>query len=205
MKPNRKVLVTGFGAFGGVRSNPTQRVVDHLNAQPPTDIDVTAVTMPVSWQEMPGLLQRHLALENWDSVLLLGVAASRSCWSVETTAFNRTANVPDASGQLPTSIHLLPGAPECLHSTWEASKVFKSIEEVNLPVQISADAGTYLCNAALYLSLHELGTAGTPVGFLHVPPDCDTMAASTMNGASNGFAFSNHLDAVRAVLLALVS
>ncbi len=205
MKRPCKILVTGFGAFGDVVSNPTQRVVDHLEANPPGNFITSPIALPVSWKQMPSILRAQLHRDKWDAVLLMGVAASRPYWSVETMAVNRAAEIRDCNGQLPISTELVGGAPDRLQSTWAATKVALAIEALGVPVMQSEDAGSYLCNAALFLSLYWLQGAGIPVGFLHVPPDTDTMCIGEGIGSPTKFGFDSHVKVTEAVLSALAS
>lgn len=202
---SRKILVTGFGAFGGVQSNPTERIVQHIGNNSPNNVAASAVTLPVSWGKMPVILRQHLCAERWDGVLLMGVAATRPCWSIETTAKNRAASLQDATGELPQSDVLVPGAPSCLTSTWNSETLVRLVAATGLPVQLSEDAGEYLCNAALYICLAELAGLGTPAGFLHVPADTGTCSVSTAAAAGTEFDFDSQLKAFYAVLNAMAA
>ncbi len=202
---SRKILVTGFGAFGGVQSNPTERIVQHIGNNPPENIAVSAVTLPVSWGKMPVILRQHLRAKRWDGVLLMGVAATRPCWSIETTAKNRAANLQDATGELPPCDVLVPGAPIYLTSSWNSETLVRLVAATGLPVQLSGDAGEYLCNAALYICLAELAGKGTPAGFLHVPADRGTCSADIKADVGTEFDFDSQLKAFYAILNAMAA
>ena len=80
---------------------------------------------------------------------------------------------------LPTQLaELVPGAPLALAASWDAPAVVAAIARTKLPVELSHHAGTYACNAALYLALHAARAAKRPAApaprtrtvFVDIPP-----------------------------------
>jgi pyroglutamyl-peptidase len=74
----------------------------------------------------------------------------------------------DNAGVKPRMESLVPDGPLALRATWDARAVAQRLNEHRVPAVASFHAGTYACNAALYLALHG-SSARAPVGFLHVP------------------------------------
>lgn len=62
----------------------------------------------------------------------------------------------------------MPDGPLALEASWNASTVARCILAEGIGAKASHHAGTFACNAALFLTLRN-APPGTAVGFLHVP------------------------------------
>jgi len=74
----------------------------------------------------------------------------------------------DNAGRMPRAEAIVAGGPLALRTSWDARSVARTLNESGLPAVASFHAGTYACNAALYLAIHALAEH-TRVGFLHIP------------------------------------
>jgi len=63
---------------------------------------------------------------------------------------------------------LVADGPLALCSRWDAPGVVRKLQAAGIPACASFHAGTYACNASLYLALRAT-TDSTAVGFLHIP------------------------------------
>ena len=63
------------------------------------------------------------------------------------------------------------GAPEAYRTQMPLDRWAHLLQQRSIPAQVSYHAGTYLCNAIMFLSHHWMAQAGqsTPVGFIHLP------------------------------------
>ena len=110
-----------------------------------------------------GLLQRRPR-----ALLLIG-EASREAVSVEQLALNiLDSDRPDNAGRFAQSEPVVAGAPLTLWAPWDGHTLMKKMKAAGIPACVSFHAGTYACNAALYLAL-QAAQPPTQVGFLHVP------------------------------------
>lgn len=191
-----KVLLTGFSSFGSVVSNPSQRLVDYFSKNPPESIELATVTLPVVWSKLHQAIAEEIATVSPDYILMMGVATNRKYWSVETSAKNVVGNIPDALGKYPEFPVLdANGIPvECVTLPMDA--LVGAISASGLPVQRSDDAGTYLCNAALYRGLQIGKQKQIPTGFLHIPADQETYGEGNSEHAY--FTFEQHVKALTA-------
>lgn len=73
----------------------------------------------------------------------------------------------DNSGAKPQMQALVTGGPLALRASWNARAVAHELNGIGVPARASFHAGTFACNAALYLALHA--SSETPIGFLHIP------------------------------------
>lgn len=168
-----RVLVTGFGPFPGVTSNPSQLAVDELQRRADTGrfpgIQVATAVMPVDFAKIPGQLAEMLRLVRPDVVLCTGVDMDAEAVTVERVAVNLVdARMPDTSGSQPIDRPVIEGGPDGLFATIPVKAVRRAIEAIGVPAELSLSAGTYGCNAAMYAALHQ-APHGTRVGFLHIP------------------------------------
>jgi pyroglutamyl-peptidase len=112
-----------------------------------------------------------------------GVHATAETLRVERVARNRIAGArPDNAGIIPSAV-AVDGGPLALSGTFAAPLVYDRVRAVGVPVRLSHDAGTYLCNYAYYRALHWNRDRGGAVGFVHVPP-AEIVAVPTLVSAA---------------------
>ncbi len=169
-RPGIILLVTGFGAFPGARTNPTAVIARRLadsRRLARLDVTVEARVFPVVFERVGADLQRALAESKPDAILHLGLAARRGTISVETRAINRLGPLRvDAARKRPGEGVVEPGGPSFRAASWPAARIRAAIASTGVPARVSINAGDYLCNQLLYLTL---ALTGKPAGFLHVP------------------------------------
>lgn len=198
-----RLLVTGFGAFPGARTNPTIAILEQLKRSRARlarlGIDLHSAVVPVVYAEIAGTLQAAVDESRPDGVLHLGLASRRKALCVETRAINRAGPLhPDASGRRPAGQILAAGAPLSLPASYPVHQILAAIRRGGLAARRSIDAGDYVCNATLYRSL--LAGTAPQVGFLHVP-GTRTLWRSTLG---TGSARPTNEMLVRAVLAAIL-
>ena len=168
------VLLTGFGPFPSVPANATSILVPRLaeaaRAQFPGIVFETR-TLPTEWaagiDHLDGCY-REIA----PSVALhFGVSSRARGFEIEARGRNRLAYLPDAAGVFPSAPVLRMNGQEFLASTVPVSAIVSRLRRRGIPAYISRDAGTYLCNAALYsaLDIARRGARDHRIGFIHVP------------------------------------
>jgi len=170
MAPLKTVLVTGFEPFPGMPVNPTALLMERLPRRLARELRGTRFhfeTLPTTWAgrtEVAAGLRRDLSP---DAIVHFGVDGSRRTINIETRAVNRATRVkPDARGAHAATARLEPGAEEARYSTLPVRALHEAAARSGLPVALSRDAGTYLCNATLWDSIGS----GIPSVFVHVPP-----------------------------------
>ena len=180
------VLITGFGPFPGVPVNATMELLPRLARLAPIcfpDVRFTFEVLPTEWAAGPRRL--HLLLQEVapDLALHFGVSPRARGFEVEQRARNARAVTPDASGALPAGAAVCVG-PEYLPASLPVRHIVARLRRLGIAAFVSRDAGTYLCNAALYHSLasaKDAAKAGRRVGFVHIPA-----ALARPGGANRG-------------------
>lgn len=206
-----QILLTGFGPFGAVIHNPSQRLVRYFGRHPVEGIGLTAITLPVSYMQAPctveALVRQRAEIGHpFDYVLMLGVAANSSFWRVERKAHNRVSDKLDVDETRLAPGPIAPEAPATLEATLPVQQLVEALESRGIPVCLSDDAGDYLCNYLFFRVLHLLRQLPAPplAGFLHIPADESTFRVPSQQQAP-GFPFEQHVLAVETVLRTLAS
>ncbi|WP_269581379.1 pyroglutamyl-peptidase I family protein [Roseibium sp. Sym1] len=165
----KTVLVTGFRPFPGAPVNPTEHLMQSLPGrlgEVTSTVRFVFHVLPTTWagrHEVTGKLRRDIRP---DAIVHFGVDGTRSTLNIETRAVNRAEQVrPDAAGETAPAAQLASGAEETRMSTLPAGALCEAARAAGAPVELSADAGTYLCNATLWDSIGS----GIPSIFIHVP------------------------------------
>lgn len=220
-----QTLITGFGAFGEVGCNPSERLVKHLSYEVVLGHDLTRLLLPVSYTRAPQLLLEAMEAGGrdgrpFDNVLLLGVAAGSATWRVEQWGHNFDGPHPDVDGERPGLLGrvIVADAPDRYAATLPVERMVEGLTAINAPACLSESAGAYLCNHVLFRALHHAAKAGykARVGFLHIPADEQTFSGVhglespvevclDDQGKRPHFPFAMHLAALRAVLAALIA
>ncbi len=167
-----KLLVTGFGPFPGAPENPTEPLMGTLRDAPLGSLRVAAlkaVVLPTEYACSWELLRQLYADFAPDIVVHFGLSLRAEAILVERVGRNHAdPDKPDAAGHMPSSGRVLGSGPDTLSATLPVAEIVDALVRSGVAAVPSDDAGAYVCNAALYRSLHA--EAAPCVGFVHVPP-----------------------------------
>lgn len=135
------------------------------------DTSSTVVTRryPVDLQAASDRLRKDL-LDHYDFALHLGQSPGSPLIKLESTGLNlRTDGNP-----------LIEGAPAAYHTPLPLGGLCTKLRDDGIPAEVSHHAGTYLCNAVLYLSQHFAAQLhlNTRSMFIHLPL-CPAQVART--------------------------
>jgi pyroglutamyl-peptidase len=170
--PPLRILVTGFGSFPGVHDNPTALLIaalgKHRARLARLGIALERAELPVDYAGVVRNLETLNETLKPDAILHFGLASRRRAFSVETRALNRLSLLRcDASGARASRRAILPGAPHAARSTFPVRQIEAELLRAGLRARLSANAGSYICNETLYLSLAR--SHARSIGFIHVP------------------------------------
>jgi pyroglutamyl-peptidase len=122
--------------------------------------DITSRRYPVDLMRMSETLRKDLQA-NYDIAIHLGQSPGSTLIKLEAVGLNvRSDGSP-----------LIRDAAEAYRSPLALEQCYGSLIDAGIPCEISHHAGTYLCNAALYLSQHYAHSFGlnTRSLFVHLP------------------------------------
>lgn len=172
------ILLTGFGPFPGAAVNASAALVEELSgiiARRFSSKRVVWAILPTEWSAAPRNLARLYSRERPTHCIHFGVSAKAKTLVVETRADNNCRLSADAKGALPKLSCIDPDGPECLNVSLPVQAIVSRLENLDVPVRLSGDAGSYLCNTVLYRSLQLASLQGHPAraGFIHMPIGLD--------------------------------
>lgn len=170
-----KVLITGFGPFPGMHSNPSEKLLGWIEKrliQPGPKVQLNTELIATSWSAVQNFASCRLAEFDPDIALHFGVHSHAPGICIEKQARNCSCTRADALGESARQNCIMGEAPQTLKSTIETQKLVTILRARGLPAQSSTNAGRYLCNALLYASLYQNSKRASQrqTGFIHIPP-----------------------------------
>lgn len=160
-------LLTAFEPYDRWTDNASWLALVELTRATLPDLRVVTRLYPVDFESVRGRLAEDLAA-NYDYVLHLGQAPGISRVHLEAIGIN----VGGHSTQTPDEFQpLVVEGPPAYRSTLPLAAWSQKIRAAGVPCQVSYHAGTYLCNAVLYLTHHLAATRGfkSQAAFIHLP------------------------------------
>jgi pyroglutamyl-peptidase len=171
-----KVLLTAFEPYDNWKTNASWLALVDLTRDLPAEPQITTRLYPVDFDQLRERLAQDLA-ENFDVTLHLGQAPGSGQVQLESIGLNIAAG----PNELPENCKkLVKDGDTAYRSPLPLSRWAQQLRSAGIPTQVSHHAGTYLCNAALYLALHHNQDAErhTRSGFIHIPLDPTQVASS---------------------------
>jgi pyroglutamyl-peptidase len=168
-----RVLVTGFEPFMGSPVNPSQQVVERLQAAPPPGADFAFAILPTVYYDASAQLRELLDRVQPDLWLGLGQGGGAGL-HVEHTGINLnhvTAGRTDNAGNSPQDQIAAPESPDAHFATIPVRALATYLRSQRIPAQVSFTAGTFICNHVLFAGLDHAASRGLPMrgGFIHTP------------------------------------
>lgn len=165
--PERSVLLTGFEPFVGSHYNPTKDVVEAVA----TGETVDPLILPVAFQTAAEQVITYMERQRPALVLSLGLKGDPFI-----TIEQRGRNIMDGwtadnAGYRAQREPIFPSAPEYVPSSFDAPALAQLLEQAGLPVRLSDNAGTFVCNDLVYRVNHYIQEHDlpTPFVFFHIP------------------------------------
>jgi pyroglutamyl-peptidase len=170
---SRWILVTGFGPFPGVALNPSREIARALELDPPAGFRVRSAELPVTFLGVAPAIDRALASlpgEPPSAVLGLGVQSKGRHFRLERRARGRlSGDRADNDGRSTAELDLDAG--EDLATELDLDPLAEALRRSGArEVEISSDAGGYVCERTYHHLLLRSKVLGVPAVFLHLPP-----------------------------------
>ena len=165
----RKLLITGFDAFGTGQINPSWEAVKLL---PDTisDFEVHKLEIPTVFGLAARKVLEKAAEVQPDVILCVGQAGGRDAVTPERIGVNiRDAKIPDNTGNQPVGQLVAEDGPAAYFATVPVMAMAQAIRDARIPGAVSNSAGAFVCNDTLYGLLHHYAGSNVKVGFIHVP------------------------------------
>ena len=128
----KKVLITTFEPFAEFDKNSSQAVADLYQNNANDAYDVTLLTLPVIYEDAMHIVEDHIK-QNYDLVLLFGMAADRDKITVERFAINlKDSKTADNSGYIAIDEKIVAQGDLALESTINWKSILKSLSAMTL-------------------------------------------------------------------------
>lgn len=169
-----KLLITGFGPFPGASVNPTAELVKRLPelvTLSRCNVDLQTHIFPTEWQTVkshaPDLFQTlrpHICLH-------FGFHQHAGGFRFEGRARNSISTRADASGLHLHRSAILRCEQSSLTTNMPIHQFAATLKRRKIPVELSNNAGKYLCNYLYFLSLYHAAQSAERItsAFIHVP------------------------------------
>lgn len=197
-----RVLLTAFDAYrDGAHTyceNASRLALEQLLLQPPSGVKFETRIYSVEFATIRRRIEEDIA-SGFDLVILTGQAPSAENLKLEMAARNFGVDPNGSSEPFPLAMD----GPPVLESTIDWPKVFGLFAARSGSIALSRDAGSFLCNAALYCAIlaarrrwdSGIGTSPTKVGFVHLP-----LTPRQANNAERSMATEECSQVLRAVI-----
>jgi pyroglutamyl-peptidase len=162
-----RILITAFEPYGHWRANSSWLALVELTKDLPREPHVTTRLYPVDFGAVRTRLEEDLAAD-YDYALHMGQSPGATALQLEAVGIN----VGGMSEQPPEQFQpLIENGPVAYRSELPLADWALKLREAGIPARISYHAGTFLCNATLYLSLHlaRQQELRTKTAFIHLP------------------------------------
>jgi pyroglutamyl-peptidase len=162
-----RVLLTAFEPYAEWPTNSSWLTLAELLRHRAPGAGLVTRRYPVDLARLEQALYKDL-VQDFDAVVHLGQAPGTPLIRLEALAINAGGSMAESLGG---TERLVPHAPEAYRTQMPLERWLQVLQQKSIPAQISYHAGTYLCNAVMFLSHHWMAQAGksTPVGFIHLP------------------------------------
>ena len=155
-----RVLITAFEAYDRWPENSSWLALTDLTRWYDGAAELVTRRYPVDLSRMSEQLRNDLR-EDYDLAVHLGQSPGSPLLKIERVGLNVRSN----------GSPIIVGAPAAYQSPLPVDECCQYLIDAGIPCEVSHHAGTYLCNASLYLSHHYAETLGlrTRSLFLHLP------------------------------------
>jgi pyroglutamyl-peptidase len=150
-----KILLAGFGPWGKTRRNPSGETARALGGH----------VLPVRFGTAGTEIVRLIRETRPGAIVLLGVAAGRRKINLEAVALN-VDHCEDPPPFRRWRRRIRKG-PFVRFARLPLDRIHRRLRAAGLPVALSYNAGTFLCNHVFYVALAR---SRVPCGFVHLPP-----------------------------------
>lgn len=171
-----KVLVSGFGPYGGMSVNPTELLVAEAQGFDLEGIEVRPVLLPVDYDGCARRLVEEVGRLSPDVVVSCGLYPGRTAVTPERVGVNAKDTaaedpIGDNNGRRPVDEPVDPAGPDALFSLLPYRRIVDSLKAAGIPAFVSNSAGTFICNNTFYGLMNHVKTHDLPVaaGFVHFP------------------------------------
>lgn len=172
----KKVILTGFEPFGGYKYNPTKESTEYFHKIGiVSGIKVIGIVLPCTYFGAFEILCKVMNREKPNAVISTGLSSSVKGVRFETIFHNlMNGKYPDADGLSPNGLPIWnsPRAKDFLLATANNMYLANILKQNEIPVEISINADTFICNSLGYLTTKKIlknSFSSIKNMFIHIP------------------------------------
>lgn len=171
------VLLTAFEPYDRWKQNASWLALVELTRNLPAEPRLVTRRYPVDFQSVQERLDRDLNAD-FDFAIHLGQAPGSSRFRLEAIGLNVGGTAQDNPDSL---LPLVSDGPMAYRTSLPIASWAGELRASGIPTQVSYHAGTYLCNAVYYLSMHmsRRRALRTQSVFIHLPLDTSQAVGET--------------------------
>lgn len=165
------ILLTAFDPFGGATTNPSQVLVEDIARRELPNVHTRV--LPTSYERSTKLLTESLGTLRPSHVVMLGLHGGAQHLRYEQVALNLNHSTKaDNDGETRLHRHIRPSGPVGYWNGLPYEALRSRAEQLGETLEVSRDAGGFVCNHAFYTALEfaDAALADCSIGFIHVPP-----------------------------------
>jgi pyroglutamyl-peptidase len=167
---NKKVLLTGFGPFGGASFNPSGAVVEEIAEHGIDGIEIVTAILPVEFKRASEKLIELMSSHKPSVVISLGQAEGRDFIGPEQVAINLAdARIADNAGVKLENQPINVSAADGYFSTLPIRAIVDAISALGINAKVSYSAGAFICNEIFFTAQSFLQGSTVISGFIHLP------------------------------------
>lgn len=162
-----RIFITAFEPYGNWSENASWLALIEFTKQLNPNLDITTRLYPVAFDDVAARLRRDLEAD-YDYALHLGQAPGIASVKLEAIGLN----IGGRSEQRPEDFRpLVDDGPVAYRSELPLADWSRLLRAEGIPTTMSYNAGSFLCNATLYLSHFFADTMNlkTRSAFIHLP------------------------------------
>lgn len=169
----KTIILTGFDIFGPYSFNPSKDLACYYNSKFITGQEqIIGVVLPCTYFGAFETLAGIIDWKNTYAIIGVGLSSGAKGVRIETTFKNlMNGKYPDADGYDPKNVPIKNGAAAALISTADNIHLLGLLYEKNIPVEISIDADSFVCNSLGYQTTQKIIDENLPIKnmFIHIP------------------------------------
>ncbi len=171
----KKVLLTGFEAYGYTPINPAESVTRALEGVLVGDAEIVSRIVPNTFFKCIDFVTAAIEEIQPELVVMMGEYGGRSMITVERLAQNLNDGtrygLTDNAGQSLQGDLTAAEGPVAYYATLPLRAMVKAMRAAGVPADISDAGGTFCCNHLMYGVLHYLAQKQSAIraGWIHLP------------------------------------
>lgn len=173
-----RVLLTAFEHYEDWRENSSWLTLIELLKDRPSDVELVTRRYPVDLAQLRTNLFSDLD-SGFDAILHLGQSPGANSVKLESIALNVAGCISESGDEL---AKIVEAGPLAFQSGMPLGRWARLLREQGVPALVSYHAGTFLCNATLYLAHHWHFSRKRQcrIGFVHLPLTTSQVVAQAL-------------------------